>query len=946
MSFLNGGSMKILLRFLLSTLLLYSITFADTDLGTTGKIAGRILDGAIGEPLPFVNVIVMGTSLGAASDIDGYYSIINIPPGTYEVKASAIGYNPLTVTNVRVSIDLTTNIDFQLSETSLELGEDVVVIATKPLVQKDLTASTAIVGDDLISELPVTEIRDVLQLQAGIVVSSNGDLHFRGGRSGQVTYQIDGVPVTDSYDGSTIVNVNTSAVQEMQVVSGAFNAEYGQALSGVINLVTKDGNNDFRGSLSSYIGDYASDRNSVFWNIDEINPISIQNYEGSLSGPIMKDKLFFFTNLRYYNNRGYYYGKRDFLVTDMAQEVAGSAGSEFNITKNGDSSFVSLNPSERIYGQGKFTYRLLEGMKVSYNYMIERQNFKFYEGNARLTPDNNLKRYERSYSNILSINHAISASSFYTLNLSYYFKDYRHYLYEDIYTGNAANLTQYVDNSIRQTPPYSFAIGGTNYNRFSRNSGTFVAKLDWATQLNQEVNIQFGGEYKQNRLFYKNVNLVPMFDENGQKVSPFNVVVPPFSSTDHDVYLHKPVEGAAYVQAKFEAFNMIFNAGIRMDVFDPDGVVLNDPSDPNINNPLRPANQFFDLNDNGVYEPGQGETPKTKSDRAEYWYKDAKIKTQLSPRLGIAFPITDRGVIHFSYGHFFQLPRYELLYNNPDFELGSGSGNQGLFGNADLNPQKTVKGEIGLQQQIGDNIAVDVTMFFEDFRNLTGTQTEEILVFGGAQSYTKYANSDFGFAKGFIIKFTQRFADGLATNIDYTYSVTKGNASNPQDARNSVLGGGLPETFIVPLDWDQSHTLNISVAYTQPGDYGFSIIGNYFTGQPYTPQVNKNTNVSQNAFPRNSDSKPSIFNIDLRAYKDFVIGNSTFTLFVKVFNLLDSENATGVYGDTGDPFFTFSKYEAELINPTLYTNTLDQLYTNPTFFSEPRRAEIGITYNF
>jgi hypothetical protein len=127
-------------------------------------------------------------------------------------------------------------------------------------------------------------------------------------------------------------------------------------------------------------------------------------------------------------------------------------------------------------------------------------------------------------------------------------------------------------------------------------------------------------------------------------------------------------------------------------------------------------------------------------------------------------------------------------------------------------------------------------VFFEDFRDLTGTQTEEILVFGKSASYSQYANSDFGFAKGFIVKFQKRFSAGLATNLDYTFSVTKGNASNPADARNAIAGGALPETFIAPLDWDQTHTLNLSVAYSQPRDWGVSIIGNFYSGQPYTPE--------------------------------------------------------------------------------------------------------------
>ena len=161
------------------------------------------------------------------------------------------------------------------------------------------------------------------------------------------------------------------------------------------------------------------------------------------------------------------------------------------------------------------------------------------------------------------------------------------------------------------------------------------------------------------------------------------------------------------------------------------------------------------------------------------------------------------------------------------------------------------------------------------------------------------------------------------------------------------MGGALPETFIAPLNWDQTHTLNISVAYSKVNDWGFSLIGNFFSGQPYTPAVNKNTRVTQNAFPRNSSDKPTIVNVDLRIFKDFEISSGTLlSVFLRVFNLLDFDNPVNVYTDTGDPFFTFAKLEAEKINPTLYNNTLDELYTNPTYFSEPRRVELGLGFNF
>jgi len=935
--------MKRSLLIILSVFLVsQSITFA----GTKGKIAGRITDAISGEPLPFVNVIVMGTTSGAATDIDGYFSILNITPGVYTVKASAIGYNNVSIQEIKVSIDLTTTVNFQLAETSVELDEEVVVIATRELIRKDLTSSTSIVGDDVISQLPVTDINDVLQLQAGIVVSG-GNIHIRGGRSNQVAYQIDGVPVTDVYDGSTLVNVNQNAVQELQVISGAFNAEYGQAQSGVVNLVTKDGNNDFHFNVQAFTGDYISNRTEIYDNIDDIDPVAIRNFEGSISGPIFQDDLFFYLNGRYYFNTGSLFGRRTYLISDRAFEDPITQA--FTISQNGDGSSVSMNDNENIYGQGKLTYRLLQGLKVSYNYILDRRNYHDYDHFNKLTPDNNLNRFNKSNTNILAFNHAISSNSFYTLNLSYVYKDFRQYLFEVIYTGNPGKPTNYEDNSTVITPPYSFGIGGSNNQRFTRNTGTYAAKLDWVTQINQEINLQFGGNYAKHRMYFEDINLVPMVDENGQRVDPYNVSIPLPTTTDFNTYLHEPFEASGYVQSKFEAFNLIFNLGVRFDYFQPDGVVLSDPTDPNIFNPLKPNNRFNDANGNGVQDPG--ETSKTFNDRSQYWYKNASAKTQISPRIGLAFPISDKGVIHFSYGHFQQLPRYTFLYENPQFKLGVNSGNAALFGNTDLEPQTTVKGEIGIQQQIGDDIAIDLTVFFEDFRNLTGTQTEEFIVFGGAQSYSQYANTDFGLSRGFVIKFTKRFSGGLAANLDYTFSDTKGNSSDPADARNAVLGGALPETYIGPLNWDQTHTLNLSLAYSQTKDWGFSIIGNFFTGQPYTPEVNKNTRVTQNAFPSNSDRKPTIFNMDLRVYKDFEISSSLLTVFLRVNNLFDSENPVTVYNDTGDPFFTFAKLEAQRIVPPAYfedfiNNGLDEFYTDPTYFSEPRRVEVGFSFNY
>ncbi|HTY60436.1 MAG TPA: carboxypeptidase-like regulatory domain-containing protein, partial [Bacteroidota bacterium] len=224
--------------------------------GNTGKIAGEVKDAQTGEAIVGASVQIQGTSMGAATNIDGYYVILNIQPGTYTLVASGVGYNKKTLSNVQVSIDFTTTIDFKLASTVVEVGEEVVTVAERPLVQKDLTASTATVNGAQIAALPVNEVGQVLNLQAGVTTDRNGGLHLRGGRSGEVAYWIDGVPVTNAYDGSQVVEVNKSLVQELQLVSGAYNAEYGQAMSGIVNIATKEGSSKFSGGAGTYIGNY------------------------------------------------------------------------------------------------------------------------------------------------------------------------------------------------------------------------------------------------------------------------------------------------------------------------------------------------------------------------------------------------------------------------------------------------------------------------------------------------------------------------------------------------------------------------------------------------------------------------------------------------------------------------------------------------------------------
>ncbi len=930
------------MRFIIQSLSVFFLAtiFLGTAYSQSGKISGKVVDGNTGEALPFVNIMVEGTTQGAASDIDGYFSIIGLRPDNYNVKASAIGYNSQTVTGVRVSIDLTTEVNFELMETSIELKEEVVVIATRPLVTKDLTSSTAIVSGDEISVLPVTEFQEVLQLKAGIVGGS-----VRGGRSGEVVYAIDGVPVTDVYDGSTVVDVATSSIQELQFVSGAFNAEYGKALSGYVNIATKDGDNKFQGSVTSYIGDYVSNRTDIFRAIDDINPTSIRDFEGSLSGPIIQNELFFYVNARYIYFGGWLNGEKNYNPWNITvnQGATVPIESRYILSANPDGSgegtgeIVSMNWNEKFYGQGKLTYRPFSGVKLNYNYIYDNVEYRDFDQSFSYNPDGDFKKFRVGNTNILGLTHTLSNTTFYQANFSYFFKQFKQYVYEDVNDPRWTN-----DRLLGQQPTEvpSFRTGGTQNQQFKRNTSTYGFKLDFTSQLDKINMVKFGIEANQHSLGFDNIYLQQPLsvDDPALTLNPYVTrFIPDINDPNEnlaiDIYQRKPIELSAYLQDKIELNEIIINVGFRLDYFDSDGLVLNDVTDPDIYRPRKDVNVAKTI-----------EERKVSNAFGDPWYRDADTELKFSPRLGVAFPITDRGVIHFSYGHFFQIPNFELLYANPEFKFGAGTGNLGIAGNSNLKAQETISGEVGIQQAFTDDITIDLTAYFRDIRNLAGTRADVIRLPGGSSSYSQYVNSDFGFVQGIILTVTKRFSDNWSATVDYTFQSAKGNASDPAATRNQIAGGEQPEIKLIKLNWDQTNTVNVTFSYAAEDLWGFSLIGQYGSGYPYTPTLSQNVST----LLINSELKPSSINVDFRAYKDFVIADDfRLSLFARVYNLFDIRNEVNVYNDSGTADFTideFSKRNDD--NPDDLVNTLDEYYRNPTFYSEPRRVEIGASFFF
>lgn len=915
------------------TLLIAALCFSVLSAGTTGKISGRVTDKATGEPLPGCNVLVEETMYGAATDTDGTYYILNIPPGTYTLAFIMIGYGELRVTNVEVQIDFTTKVNAALSVEALQ-SEEVTVVAERPMIQKDLTSSTSVVSSREMENLPVTEVGEVLSMQAGYVDGS-----LRGGRRGEVMYMIDGVPMTDSYDRSSTVDINTSMIQELQVISGAFNAEYGQAMSGIVNIATKQGSNDFGGHANFYIGDHISTHSEIFPRVNRIQPFSINNLELGIHGPLIRDKLFYYLNARRIYYDGHNKGQKRYTPVAYADEFADrEVALVDSSTMLGSGEWVDMGWNRKNYLQGQLIYRISDKSRVSYNMIYDDRIYEDFDRSWKYNPDGLGTNELIGQTHIVKYQHQLSQKTFYDLAYTYGNRHYeRYYDHFDISTDDDSLL---VHPDFQSTFPYQFHIGGTQNNWNFRDSWYHLLKFNFTSQISSAHQIKLGVELKQNGVQWEAWEYRPKADEEAFNVS--DPYITPTRLADTTVYSSSfatdPREFSAFIQDKIEYEDFIVNIGVRLDYFDPDYVVLSDPEDPDIYNPIKPDNRFNDLNGNG--EQDAGEASKSIEDRRQYWYEDADPKLAVSPRMGFSFPISDRGVFHFSYGHFFQIPSYTYLYTNPNFQLGSGTGHQGTIGNADLEPEKTIVGEIGLQQQLSDNLSADITIYLKDVRDLTGTRAEVIEVFGGSKYYSKIVNSDFAVIKGVTLSLNQRDPSGLYFGTDYTFQIAEGTASDPYAYMNAIAGGSDPEVQLLPLAWDQRHTVNVVGGYNT-AFWGVNVIANYGSGLPYTPRASEDiTSLLENA-----ETKPATVNVDLRGFYRFRFAGMEPELFVRMTNIFDRLNEVGVFDDTGRAGFTGDRERVEALNVLTPVNSIEEYFINPYHYSEPRRIEIGVRIN-
>ncbi len=494
--------MKYCKRLFTTTLFLLALGFVHT--AQADKIAGKITDSQTGEALIGANVFITDTGQGASTNLDGEYVILNVNPGTYTLRVTYVGYRTQIIQEVVVRTDLTTTIDVELEPDDGLSAEDVVVVAEQPLIRKDETATRQSISGDDIKSLPVQNFADVVNLQSGVVGAGRRSFNVRGGRSNEVAYMVDGVMVRDPVSGSVASNLGNDIIEELTLLSGTFNAEYGNAMSGVVNITTREGGNEFRGlaEVNQSFGFINEQSDTLFGR-----PAS-NLYSFRLDGPIIRDRLSFLVSAEHYDETPF---------TPFGYD-------------NGYNAFA------------KFTIRPFAGTKLNVSGRYSQENWQNYNHSYKYIPDSWNFQESESFQGTLELTQGLTDRMALNATVSYFWQDY--------FRGIDKPVEDYQQSVSFRDPTFvgEFYSSADPTSREETRTATFTSRADLIWAPNNTHEIKAGVQFSRFNIdWFEIINI--------QAVQPYIT----------DVSGQKPYEGAVYIQDKIEQDNFVLNIGLRFD---------------------------------------------------------------------------------------------------------------------------------------------------------------------------------------------------------------------------------------------------------------------------------------------------------------------------------------------------------------------------------------------
>ncbi len=897
--------------------LVLSLAFG-TAWSSNGKITGRVLDQQTGEALVGANIILthtilannvetrLSTPLGATSDPDGYYVILDVPSNFYVVTASIVGYTPVTQKHLKVDLDRTVTLNFSLSSTSIEMDQ-VVVTAKREIIKQDVSATQEVIGTTRLEQMPVTRLDEFVGRIKGVELVSGAEgngLSVRGGAIRETDVRLDGISLQDPRTENSYLALNSTAVQEVQVLTGGFEAKYGGIRSGLLNVITKDGNRDrYTVSLKVdaapanqkryfgtspwsndswiyrvYAGEYAmrgirthEDSMTVpveFWTFKgwadravlsnrldsnqklELWKLQHPQYnfqdrpdyfiEGSITGPFPGDFIPFFgefaerttflLGFKYEDSQlAFPVGPRSNYVdwntqlklttalSDNMKLAVNGLYAKLNTSSAGRttsyggalvdqaSSFGFLNSTESSVRQQA---QLLGGASFSQIFNKSRLQYldqRYIVGGAKLT-------------------HTLSNTAYYTVEFQTGFTDQR----LTPFSVDTNVVKPWVSLQSKFGPPvtlryplpiYGSPMASTNYgydglNTFAMYGGpqridsshTYVYQLkgDLTTQLGRHHQIETGFSARLQDLFvYTGTWFQSQLSYTPDTWQYFNAT---------------PLEVGAYIQDKIELDGLVLNAGLRLDYL----------------NPMKKSYQVgFPLSDeymslyNEIYPnlPGAaGSYERWVALRAllenppDWPQGETKVQTYISPRLGVAFPITESSKLYFNYGHFYQRPAVTFMYN---MYLSQGAIS---VPTPDLDMARTVSYEFGYEQMLFGEFLVNVTAYYKDVRN--EPLNRRFINYYQDNIVNKYFPDAYRDVRGIELRFERPFGQWVRFNAMYDHMIqSSGQSGLAQVFENRLLAKDAELRSPNQFTSEPRPRANVNLNIHSPDDFGPDIFG-------------------------------------------------------------------------------------------------------------------------
>ncbi len=877
-------------------------------------LRGVVTDAATGEPMAGVNIILRGTYYGAATGMDGSYTVTGMGPGTYDMMVSMMGYKQHLHGGIELTAGENRRIDIKLETTVLAFGQDVVVVGEKPLIDAASTSSSVSVSaDDLLGKI-VESVADIVGQQAG-VSTSNNEIHIRGGRVDESQFIVDGLSIKDPLTGETSnLYVNPNAIEELEIITGGFNAEYGQAMSGIIDVKLKEGASKLEGSLR-----FKTDQ------LFGAAGVNTDNLEFTVGGPLYaQGKSFLPGNLSYFVS-GYLYLSDSYLpgatqlypyrewmnafTRRQENNLSTMAKLSWNLSQKYKLS-VSYNQSANV-NQGYFT-----SSSFPYAFQEILDNYPTYTRESRVI--NGLWT------------HTINPKLFYTVNAGYFFTSFhkavqnKHWTdYEeclDLDPNEYASKDEF-GNIVVATGDEFWDHGDAPYwyDYWSKNY-TLSGNMTYHPSTKHKVKAGF--EYRATEM---------------QVVDIYNPWMGSGLGESYDYYNVRPSDGSFYIQDKITFEGMIANIGIRYDYWFIGDYVTQAMLNPDI-------------------------LTITAAGRAQYFEEThnlfgARFKGHLSPRLGISHPVTDNDVLYFNFGHFSQLPTYNYVYA----KLNTISDNPySLIGNPNLDPKTTVAYEIGVKHKFSAASAIEFKAYYKDMFDYETAQT--ITSFNplvGNYSMMMYLNMDYARSRGVEFLFRQTAGKYFSGDASLTYSVTTGKSSSPND-NVLVEAGMIPEKPLTEnyLSWDEPFKLIANLRFRVYEDERPRYFINNWSlnahieaqsGRRYTESVILDTvrtadgtlwyiGTSRSDNPYGEIADPYM-TVDLKFTKDFYYKHMTYGFYIDVQNVFNHKVPRRINPFTGKPYDP-----GEIISLTYYGSRNPN--EDPSRYYAPRQIMLGLFLRF